>query len=408
MSDNPQIPASPEPPTTEATTTEPTAAEPTAVESTAAEPTVVEPMAVEPMAAEPTAVEATAVEPTAAESPTAESPTAESPTVEPLAVESSAAELSLIKPSAAQPTAAGPTAPSPTAANPKAADPAPADPVSADLVSADPAPADPTVADSAPADPAPLDPAPAPKRPRNRRRIAALAAAGVLIVAVLAGGGYTVVTVRDADRDAGAPSWSLPKASKEAKAVAATGLRGMLLPYDGDTYLRGPDMAEFGSDVALSGREATLLRKESVKDLPRSQRRELERQIDRNPVKGMAMRSYVSTDGTPGDQFTMEFMLAQMGNARTVRSIAGVQKEFFDALKVFRKGPEIEGFKDSTACFLPPADSDEKLDMMFCSGYVGDVLVTATATAAKPLDKESAAEMLRAQLDRIKEPGASV
>ncbi|MFG2969094.1 MULTISPECIES: hypothetical protein [unclassified Streptomyces] len=443
MSDNPQIPTSPEPPTTEPPTTEPTAVEapttePTAVEATAAEPKVVEPKAVEPTAVEATAVEPKVVEPTAVEATAVEPTAAESPTVEPLAVESSAVEPSLIKPSAAEPTAAGPTAPLPTAANPKAADPAradlvSADPARADLVSADPARADLVSADSAPADPAstdamatdamatdptaaapapldpaPLDPAPAPKRPRNRRRIAALAATGVLIVAVLAGGGYTVVTVRGADRDAGAPSWSLPKASKGAKAAAVTGLPGMLLPYDGDTYLRGPDMAEFGSDVALSGREATLLRKESVKDLPRSQRRELERQIDRNPVKGMAMRSYVSTNGTPGDQFTMEFVLARMGNARAVRSIAGVQKEFFDALKVFRKGPEIEGFKDSTACFLPPADSEEKLDMMFCSGYVGDVLVTATATAAKPLDKEGAAEMLRAQLDRIKEPGASV
>ncbi|MET9087248.1 hypothetical protein ABZX77_36155 [Streptomyces sp. NPDC004237] len=373
MSDNPEVPTSPEPP---------------AVEATVTEPPVVEPLVVEATAAELPVVAVTAVEPTAAESLI----------VEPLAVEPSPAEPSLIEPSAVEPPAAGPKAPLPTAANPMAAD----------LASADSAPGDLASADPAALDPAPLDPAPALKRPRNRRRITALAATGVLIVAVVAGGGYTVVTVRDADRDPGAPSWSLPKASEEAKAAAATGLRGMLLPYDGDTYLRGPDMAAFGSDVALSGREATLLRKESVKDLPRSQRRELERQIDRNPVKGMAMRSYVSTDGTPGDQFTMEFVLARMGNARAVRSIAGVQKEFFDALKVFRKGPEIEGFKDSTACFLPPADSDEKLDMMFCSGYVGDVLVTATATAAKPLDKEGAAEMLRAQLDRIKEPGAAV
>ncbi|MFG2941589.1 hypothetical protein [Streptomyces sp. NPDC048282] len=442
MSDNPQIPTSPEPPTTEQPTTEPPATEPTAAESTVAEPPTTEPPATEPTVAESTAVESTvaeppATEPTVAESPAVESTVAEPPATEPtvaesaavestvaeqpvteppavestvaesLAVEPSAAEPSLIEPPAVESPAAGPTAPLPTAANPASADPRAAAPAS--IV---PASADPRAADSAAADPAPLapalDPAPAPKRPRNRRRIAALAATGVLIVAVVAGGGYTVVTVRGADRDAGAPSWSLPKASKEAKAAAVTGLRGMLLPYDGDTYLRGPDMAEFGSDAALSGREATLLRKESVKDLPRSQRRELERQIDRNPVKGMAMRSYVNTDVTPGDQFTMEFVLARMGNARAVRSIAGVQKEFFDALKVFRKGPEIEGFKDSTACFLPPADSEEKLDMMFCSGYVGDVLVTATATAAKPLDKEGAAEMLRAQLDRIKEPGASV
>ncbi|MFF7982377.1 hypothetical protein ACFZDK_25145 [Streptomyces sp. NPDC007901] len=445
MSDNPEISVSPDP-----TAAEPSAADPKAAEPSAAEPSLIEPSTAEPTAANPTAplptaanrtaplpasaapasVDPSLIEPSAAE-PTAANPTAPLPTAAnrtaplPTAADSASAAPASVDPTAAAPASAAPASVDPTAVDPASAAPASADPTAAapasadPTASADPASADPTAVTPASADPASVDPAsvtpapvdptaPAPKRPRNRRRVAVLAATGVLVGAVLAGGGYTVVTVRDAERDPGSPSWSLPKAPKEAKAAAATGLRGMLLPYDGDTYLRGPDMAEFGSDVALSGRQATLLRKESVKDLPRSQRRELERQIDRNPVKGMAMRSYVSTDVTPGDQFTMEFVLAQMGNARAVRSIAGVQKEFFDALKVFRKGPEIEGFKDSTACFLPPADSDEKLDMMFCSGYVGDVLVTATATAAKPLDKKGAAEMLRAQLDRIKEPGAAV
>ncbi|MER5529694.1 hypothetical protein ABT075_34775 [Streptomyces sp. NPDC002677] len=256
----------------------------------------------------------------------------------------------------------------------------------------------------------PVSPEPPPvgKWPRGRRRIAVVGAAGVLVAAVLAGVACTVVTVQGADRDPGAPVWRLPKAAEETKAAGGSGLQGMLLPYEGDTYGRGPDMAGYGSDAALSGEQATLLRKESIKDLPRSQRRQLERQIDRNPVKGMAMRSYVNTAGTPGSEFTMEIVLARMGNQRTVRSMAAVQKELIDALKVFRKGPEIEGYKDSASCFLPPTDSAQKLDTMFCTGYVGDVLVTATATAGKPLDKKSAAAMLRTQLDRIKEPGASV
>ncbi|MFE3161837.1 hypothetical protein [Streptomyces sp. NPDC059224] len=251
-------------------------------------------------------------------------------------------------------------------------------------------------------------PAGAETRTRGRRRIAQVVGAGVLAAAVLAGIAGTVVTVRGADRDPGAPLWSMPKAVKDSKAAGPGGLQGMLLPYDTDTYQRGPDTAEFGSDVALSGRQATLLREQSIKDLPRSQRQALERQLDRNPVKGMAMRSYVNTAGTSGHQYTMEIVLARMGNQRTVRSMATVQQELLDALKVFRKGPEVKGYKDSTSCFLPPTDSDEKLDSMFCTGYVGDILVTATATGGKPLDKESAAGMLRAQLDRIKEPGATV
>ncbi|MFQ3558102.1 hypothetical protein QZN11_15100 [Streptomyces gramineus] len=251
------------------------------------------------------------------------------------------------------------------------------------------------------------DPVPdAPKRPRDRRRIAVVGGVGVLVVAVLAGITCTAVAVQGADRDAGAPVWRLPKAAKATKPAADSGLQGMLLPYD-TLHQRGPDMAQFGSDVALSGEQTALMRKESIKDLPRSQRQRLERQIDRDPVKGMAMRSYLNNEAS-GSEYTVEIDLAQMGNQRTVRSVAAVQREFFDTLKALRKGPEIKGYKDSAACFLPVADSAEKLDMMFCTGYVGDVLITATAFAGKPLDKDDVASMLRAQFDRIKEPGASV
>ncbi|MGY5060343.1 hypothetical protein ACWDFR_40805 [Streptomyces sp. 900105755] len=243
--------------------------------------------------------------------------------------------------------------------------------------------------------------------PRPRRRIGVLVTAGVLAAAVVAGVAGTVVTVRAADRDPGAPHWSLPKESK-GTAATQTGLQGMLLPYDDDRYGRGPDLPGFGSDVRLTGAQATALRKESIKDLPRSQRQQLDRQIDRNPVKGMVMRSYVYTAGNEDDDYTMDVQLAQMENRATVRTIANAERELFDSLDIFRKGPQIAGYKDSTSCFLPPAESGEKLDSMLCYGYVGDVLVTATATAAKPLDTKSAADMLHAQLERIKDPGAAV
>ncbi|MGY4922534.1 hypothetical protein [Streptomyces sp. 900105755] len=243
--------------------------------------------------------------------------------------------------------------------------------------------------------------------PRPRRRIGVLVTAGVLAAAVVAGVAGTVVTVRAADRDPGAPHWSLPKESK-GTAATQTGLQGMLLPYDDDRYGRGPDLPGFGSDVRLTGAQATALRKEPIKDLPRSQRQQLDRQIDRNPVKGMVMRSYVYTAGNEDDDYTMDVQLAQMENRATVRTIANAERELFDSLDIFRKGPQIAGYKDSTSCFLPPAESGEKLDSMLCYGYVGDVLVTATATAAKPLDTKSAADMLHAQLERIKDPGAAV
>ncbi|MEU9452266.1 hypothetical protein [Streptomyces sp. NPDC048277] len=251
---------------------------------------------------------------------------------------------------------------------------------------------------------------------RDRRRIVRDAGIGVLLVAVVAGIAGTAVNVNGADRDPGVPSWDLPKTAKgKAKEAAAggTGLQALLLPFGTEGFGRGPDIGEFGSDARLSGDQATALRKESIKDLPRSQRKELERLIDKQQTKGMAMRSYLSTE-TPTEgtsysdhAYTVDIVLSQLGDQRTVRSIATVQQQFFDTLKVFRKGPEVKGHKNA-ACFLPPPDSDEKLDMMVCSAYAGDVLVSATAAGAKPLDEKGVALLLGEQLDRIKTPGAAV
>ncbi|MFJ8489827.1 hypothetical protein ACIRBZ_15870 [Streptomyces sp. NPDC094038] len=321
-------------------------------------------------------------EPTAPE-PTVSEPTAPEPTVsEPTALESSVSEST-----APEPTVSESTAPEPTVSETVVSEPAVPEAVSGVPLAA------------------PVADAPA---ARPRRRVGVLVSVGVLAVAVVAGAAYTVVTVRSADRDPGAPLWSLPKVSKGPRAAAETGLQGMLLPYAQDRYGRGPDLAGFGSDVQLSGAQATALRKESVQDLPRSQRQEMDRQIDKNPVKSMVMRSYVHVAGADGDEYTMGVQLAQMENRATVRTIAAAERELFDSLDIFRKGPEIAGYKDSTSCFLPQADSGEKLDAMLCFGYVGDVLVTAAATAAKPLDTKSAADMLHAQLERIKDPGAAV
>jgi hypothetical protein len=266
------------------------------------------------------------------------------------------------------------------------------------------------------------------KRPVRRGRVAAVAGCGALLVAVVAGAGFTVVTVDGADRDAGAPVWRFPKASQDertekgtetkAEKGSASGLAGMLVPYapvtdgyfdaDASGYARGPDIDEFGSDSEFSGRQATELRKQSIRDLPRSQRLRLEKQIDKERIQGMAMRSYLSSDAFDGagKLFTADIVLSRM-DRRTVREIATFQNEFLTALDVFRKGPEIEGHKNAQ-CFLPPKDGDEKLDMMICSAYKGDVMVSATAYGVKPLNTKGAAALLHEQLDRIAEPGEAV
>ncbi|GAA2618377.1 hypothetical protein [Streptomyces vastus] len=250
------------------------------------------------------------------------------------------------------------------------------------------------------------------KKPVRRGRVAAIAGSVLVAAAVVAGTGYTVVTVKDADRDAGAPVWKFPKAKADAgKTAAASGLVGMLVPYDTEVWTRGPDLGEYGSDALLSGEEATALRKKTLRDLPRSQRRQLERQVDKQHIKGIAMRSYLnaeslnhSVDDHAG--YTASIELIQMDKG-AVKNIAAFQRDFLDILDVFRKGPKIEGHKDAE-CFLPPRDGRGKLDTMFCSAYEGDVLINATAYGVEPLDTEGVAKLLRAQLDRISEPGEAV
>ncbi|MFG2793890.1 hypothetical protein [Streptomyces sp. NPDC048419] len=214
-----------------------------------------------------------------------------------------------------------------------------------------------------------------------------------------------------ADRDAGAARWKFPepKSAGDEKKEPARGLSGMLMAY-ANGWKRGPDLGEFAADTELSGAQATALRKESLRNLPRTERRQLEKLIDKQHIEGMAIRSYVREAGSSFFTDTaaaVTVQLSQMKNRAAVRNIATSQKEFFDGLGAFRKGPKIKGHREA-ACFLPPKDSHKDLDSMFCSAYRGDVLVTVTANGVKPFDAEGVAELLEGQLDRIAEPGEAV
>ncbi len=305
----------------------------------------------------------------------------------------------------------------PAAESAPVAEPAPvakSTPVDAEPSDTEPSDAVPSVDPVEPVEPVgPVAPdAKKPVRRVRRGRIAALVGFGLLAAAVVAGTGYTVVTVDDADRDAGAPVWDLPKEkADDDKPAAATGLTGLLVPYTEDEWSRGPDLGEYGYDVRLGGAQATALRKESLRGLPRSQRRRLERQVDKQRLQGMAMRSYVSASGNFYDDsekpFEVSVVLSRMENKAAVRDIATFQNEFLDALDVFREGPDIKGHKNAQ-CFLQPEITGEEIEAMVCSAYEGDVLVSATASGLKPLNTKGVELLLRTQLDRITDPGEAV
>ncbi|MFI8948009.1 hypothetical protein ACIGO6_16055 [Streptomyces sp. NPDC053750] len=248
--------------------------------------------------------------------------------------------------------------------------------------------------------------------PVGRRRWVAPVTIGVVLVAAVAGAiGYTVDTVKDADRTAGAPVWTLPRVATDGeKETPATGLSGALVPYRTDGWTRGPDLGEFGADVALSGAHAAALTKESLSDLPRSQRRELEKKIDRLHITGVAMRSYATTGGFHnGEQTgaaTLSVVLTRM-NQGAARSGAISRNEIFEDLDVFEAGPSIKGHKNAR-CYRLPGESDEELDIMFCTAYQGDVLVSATAEGVRPFGAKDVAALLTEQLDRLGGTGEAV
>ncbi|MFF3939260.1 hypothetical protein [Streptomyces phaeofaciens] len=252
----------------------------------------------------------------------------------------------------------------------------------------------------------------APKKLRPGR-IAAVVGSLVVAGAVVGGVGFTVVTVRDADRDPGKPTWKFPAAAKDddkggTDKKSASGLSALFLPFGTDDYQRGPDAGEFGADAEFSGAQATALRKESVKDLPRSTRRELEKLIDKQRIQGMAMRSYVveHADFNSG-AITTVVTLTRLDNRTAVREMATSFNGFLADTDYFRKGPKIKGHQDAQ-CYLTPKGKDEDLAAAFCTAYVGDVLVSAMTDGPDPLDSKFVTTFFTAQLDRIDNPGQAV
>ncbi|MFJ3718827.1 hypothetical protein [Streptomyces sp. NPDC090057] len=247
---------------------------------------------------------------------------------------------------------------------------------------------------------------------RRRNRVSVVAGCVLLAGALVAGVGHTVVTVRAADRDAGPPLWRFPRvAADEKKAEPRHGLAGMLVPYGTGTWVPGPDIGEFGADAELTGAQATALRKRSVSGLPRTTRKEMERQIDRQHITGMAMRSYFSAQSQPylwnEEVYAVSITLSRMGDESAARRISTSTNKIVQELGALRAGPAVKGHEEAK-CFRSPKGSGEGVNGMFCSAYVGDVLVTITASGAKTLDGEGVAKLLATQLDRIAEPGAAV
>ncbi|MCX4763138.1 hypothetical protein OG562_19560 [Streptomyces sp. NBC_01275] len=249
-------------------------------------------------------------------------------------------------------------------------------------------------------------------------RIAAVAGAVLLAGALIGGVGYTVVTVQDADRAGGEPTWKFPSSDDgksgqsekgEKGAKSASGLSSLFVPFGTDGFDPGPDLEEFGSDADFNGAQANALRKESIKDLPSSTRKQLEKLYDKQRIQAMAIRSYAVSrlDYNITDAITVDATLTRLKNRTAVRETASSYNAFLADTDLFREGPKIAGHKDAH-CFLTPKGEDEELGNAFCTASVGDVLVSVTANGPGPLDGAFVAKFFAAQLDRIDDPGQAV
>lgn len=245
--------------------------------------------------------------------------------------------------------------------------------------------------------------------PRSRRGLALGVAAALVAVAAGGGIGYAVLHQDDpADRKPAAAPWKAPNPSRTGEFGATSGgshygrLGKLLLPMP-DTYEPGPDVEEFGNDVELDARQAASMMKGSVSGLSKKKRKAVEKAIDNLRLQGAGMRTYTSDDGT----YIVEIQIVQMKNKQAAADRTEYFDEFTKALGIFRNGPKIAGH-DRARCVLPPTEPGEKLDDMTCQATEGDLLVTMDVTGSVPLHKTEAADLLRQQLDRIKDPGVAV
>ncbi|MFF1732480.1 MULTISPECIES: hypothetical protein [unclassified Streptomyces] len=262
-------------------------------------------------------------------------------------------------------------------------------------------------------DSAPVATVPAPVAGSAARRWPAVAVACAVVLAVGAGTGLTVMKVNAADRSAPTKVWAKPKEQKRAKPgqAKAQGLSARLLPLP-KAYRPGPDIDEYGNDKTLTGREATARLKKGTRNLPSRQREAQDKAIDKLKLRGMAMRSY-QLSGSMGwtdehnKSLVVDMQLAQMQNRRAGRQLKEFRSEFLRSVGVFPKGPKVKGHRNAD-CFLAPKDSKGKLEMVLCSAYEDDVLVTATGYGPKPLNTAEVADLLAQQLDRLTSQGGQL
>jgi hypothetical protein len=232
----------------------------------------------------------------------------------------------------------------------------------------------------------------------------------VLVAVAAAGGvGYGVL---HGDGKHGAKAATTPWTAPSPTATKAFGARSggshygspklLLLPVPSG-YTPGPDADGYGNDVALNAEQAQAMVKGESGGGSAKERKELAESIAALHIESAGLRTYSQVGG--GLVIRME--IVQMKNEEAARAEPDYFAALTKAMGVFRTGPKVKGYPKAV-CVLAPADPHGSLDSMTCEATEGDLMVVMTADGTKPLRKTEAADVLRKQLDRIKDPGEAV
>lgn len=244
------------------------------------------------------------------------------------------------------------------------------------------------------------------EKPARRGRTRLILGSALLAAVVLAGVGYTVVTVRGAEHDPGAARWKFPKpvASASEKPAAGT-LRAFFVPYGTYGFRPGPDLESYGHDVEFNERQAAAVRAQQLKDKPRKYRDA----VEKHKLKGMAMRTYLSaeTDDDDDSSFMVQVGLSRFADRSTVKLVGDVYRAMA-ASDAFGKGPVIKGHKNVTCLATSDDKKKDTLGAVQCTAGVGDLVVSFIATGTDPLDTKGIAAFVAKQLDRIGDAGRAV
>ncbi|MFG2986724.1 hypothetical protein ACGFYQ_36700 [Streptomyces sp. NPDC048258] len=268
---------------------------------------------------------------------------------------------------------------------------------------------------------------PAPLRRTRRTTVAVLA--GVLSVAVLAGGGFWASAAMDrADRTAPTLYWAAEDAPEPSGSeppvptVPPNDLVAKLLPYT--TVLSpGPDIDVEGHDFYVPAERALQSLKDSETGLSDERRAERDKTLAELKLKGLAARSYLA--GSHAAPAGVEIRLTQ-ADPQALASLSALTGKLLELLQSLRDGdareaPKVEGF-DNAKCVLSTVraprreDKEDKEDKVLstvenieCVAVQGDVLVDFKVyTGARQFSATDAVNLFKEQLNRLKSPGESV